>query len=79
MQQRDHNLVMPGEVELFATGQGWPSQDVLGGAIVGDHVEIGGGEFVCVMSEVARYGQGLQEYFGHYYSTAEVHYYSAFT
>src|SRR5215813_4790747 len=63
-EQRNHQLVMPGDAVAapHAAGHRAP-HDVRQGAVVLDEVEVGGGEVLKRMAEVANDGHGFQKYF----------------
>ena len=59
-EERNHQLVMPGQAKAAsrAIGDG-PANDVCGGPIVLEEVEIRGGEILQRMAEIADHGDGF--------------------
>ena len=56
--------MMPGEGEGFASAGGGGTMDDIGvGAVMLDHVEIGGGEILHSMPQIAGDSEGFEEHF----------------
>src|SRR2546426_5585547 len=77
-QERDENLVVPGELDAAAAALGRSLHDVHARAVVTLHVAVAGGERGRLPGvEVARHRERLQEHLRHDDGAAEVQHYAA--
>ena len=76
MQQRQHDLVMSGEVEFPAAGQRRAGQHILRRSIVGYHVEVRGIEPVSRHSKITGDSECFQEDLRHYHRRSDIHHHA---